>query len=95
MEKDENERNRPNSSYGNLTPHPRFVRYLGTCFNPNKLEAYVITDFVAGATLQEMWKNPVLRDVMDMTEEAKVQAAADLADAVYFLHGHSKVVNHQ
>ena len=29
-----------------------------------------------------------------MTEEEKVQAAADLADAVYFLHGHSKAVVH-
>ncbi len=28
---------------------------------------------------------------MEMTEESKVQAAADLADAVYFLHGHSTV----
>ncbi len=35
-----------------LTPHPRFVRYLGTCFNPNKLEAYVITDYVVGCTLE-------------------------------------------
>ena len=29
-----------------------------------------------------------------MTEEAKLRAAADLADAVYFLHGHSKPVAH-
>ena len=35
-----------------LTQHPRYVRYLGTCFNPSKLEAYVITDFVAGCTIQ-------------------------------------------
>ena len=31
---------------------------------------------------------------MEMTEEAKLRAAADLADAVYFLHGHSKPVAH-
>lgn len=35
-----------------LTSHPRYVRYLGTCFNAVKKEAYVITDFVAGATIQ-------------------------------------------
>ena len=29
-----------------------------------------------------------------MTEEAKLRAAADLADAVYFLRGHSKPVAH-
>jgi hypothetical protein len=35
-----------------LTMHPRFVRYLGTCFNPTKLEAYIITDYVVGSTLE-------------------------------------------
>ena len=74
-----------------LTSHPRFVRYLGTCFNPKKLEAYVITDFVAGCFIQETWKNPEIRSILELSEEEKVQAAADLADAVYFLHGHSKV----
>ena len=28
---------------------------------------------------------------MDLTEEEKIRAAADIADAIYFLHGHSKV----
>ena len=83
MEKDKN--------LERLTPHPRFIRYLGTCFNASKLEAYVITDLVAGCTVKEMLKNPEMRSLLDMTEEEKVQAAADLADAVYFLHGHSKV----
>ena len=77
-----------------LTSHPRFVRYLGTCFNPSKLEAYVITDYAVGCTLEDIMKNPEVREAMDMTEEGKVRAAADLADAVYFLHGHSKPVAH-
>ena len=25
-----------------LVQHPRYLRYLGTCFNPQKLEAYII-----------------------------------------------------
>ena len=41
-----------NSDRNMMTAHPRFVRYLGTCFNQKKLEAYVITDLVAGATIQ-------------------------------------------
>ena len=77
-----------------LTAHPRFIRYLGTCFNASKLEAYVITDLVAGCTIKEMLKNPEMRSLLDMTEEEKVQAAADLADAIYFLHGHSKAIVH-
>ena len=77
-----------------LTSHPRFVRYLGTCFNPSKLEAYVITDYAVGCTLEDIMRNPEVREAMDMTEEGKVRAAADLADAVYFLHGHSKPVAH-
>ena len=31
---------------------------------------------------------------MNLTEIEKIQAAADLADAVYFLHGHSKPIIH-
>ena len=31
---------------------------------------------------------------MNLTETEKVQAATDLADAVYFLHGHSKPIIH-
>ena len=42
---------------GKLTLHPRYIRYLGTCFNPSKLEAYVITDFVAGCTIQVRQQN--------------------------------------
>ena len=77
-----------------LTSHPRFVRYLGTCFNPSKLEAYVITDYAVGCTLDDMMRNAEIREAMDMTEEGKVRAAADLADAVYFLHGHSRPIAH-
>ena len=106
-----------------LTSHPRFVRYLGTCFNPSKLEAYVITDYAVGCSLADIMRNPEVREAMEvnieyllfslclrctrtqflifnfqlfneMTEEAKLRAAADLADAVYFLHGHSKPVPH-
>ncbi|XP_059087881.1 uncharacterized protein LOC131884201 isoform X2 [Tigriopus californicus] len=77
-----------------LTSHPRYVRYLGTCFNAVKKEAYVITDFVAGATIQEIWKSPDIRQAMELSEEEKIQASMDLADAVYFLHGHSTPVVH-
>ena len=31
---------------------------------------------------------------MNLTEVEKIQASADLADAVYFLHGHSKPIIH-
>ena len=31
---------------------------------------------------------------MNLTEIEKIQASADLADAVYFLHGHSKPIIH-
>ena len=55
-----------------LTSHPRFVRYLGTCFNPSKLEAYVITDYAVGCTLEDIMRNPEVREAMDMTEEGKV-----------------------
>ena len=40
-----------------------------------------------------MNKNTEVRSLMDLTEEEKVRAAADIADAIYFLHGHSKVRN--
>ena len=35
-----------------LTSHPRIVRYLGTYFDSAKLEAYLITDFFAGCTME-------------------------------------------
>ena len=38
--------------------------------------------------------NSEVRDVMKLTEVEKIQASADLADAVYFLHGHSKPIVH-
>ncbi len=35
-----------------LTPHPRFVRYLGACFDPDvRREAHVLTDLVVGCSL--------------------------------------------
>ena len=35
-----------------LTSHPRMIRYLGTYFNSDKLEACLITDFFAGCTME-------------------------------------------
>ena len=61
-----------------LTQHPRYVRYLGTCFNPDKQEAYVISDYIAGCTLLDLQKSLQLRDLLDLSEEDKVQAAIDI-----------------
>jgi hypothetical protein len=52
------------------------------------------TSHIVSLSFQEMLKNPEIRSAMEMSEESKVQASADLADAVYFLHGHSKVVSY-
>ena len=49
-----------------LTSHPRFVRYLGTCFNPSKLEAYVITDYAVGCSLADIMRNPEVREAMEV-----------------------------
>ncbi len=111
-------------SVGRLTQHPRFVRYLGTCFDPGKRQVHVLTDFIAGCNLlvrnigtltllrtsiaqyhdrsvssllcrlyrtKEMRRNPELASMMGLTELEKIQVCVDLAEAVYFLHGHSKV----
>ena len=36
-------------------------RYLGTCFNPSTLEAYVLSDHVAGCSLLDIQKTAQLR----------------------------------
>ena len=78
-----------------LTPHPRYLRYLGTCFNPQKQEAYVISDYIAGCSLLEIQKNSVLRELLELSEEDKVQAAVDVVEAVYYIHNLSTPVVHQ
>ena len=78
-----------------LTQHPRYVRYLGTCFNPDKTEAYVISDYIAGCTLLDLQKSLQLRELLDLSEEDKVQAAIDIAEAVYYLHNLSRPIVHQ
>ena len=78
-----------------LIPHPRYLRYLGTCFNPQKQEAYVISDYVAGCSLLDIEKNSLLRELMDLSEEDKVQAAVDIVEAVYYLHNLSTPIVHQ
>ena len=78
-----------------LTPHPRYLRYLGTCFNPRKQEAYVISDYVAGCSLLDIQKNSALRELLDLSEEDKVQAAVDVVEAVYYIHNLSTPVVHQ
>ena len=40
---------------------------------------------------QEIVHAVPIKEVMNLTEEEKIQASADLAEAVYFLHGHSPV----
>ena len=42
--------------------------------------------------LQEIVHDTEVRDAMRLTELEKIQASADLAEAVYFLHGHSKPI---
>jgi hypothetical protein len=32
-----------------------------------------------------------VKEVMNLSEEEKIQVATDLAEAIYFLHGHSPV----
>ena len=78
-----------------LLPHPRYLRYLGTCFNPQKLEAYVISDYVAGCSLLDIQKNSLLRELMDLSEEDKVQTAVDIVEAVYYIHNLSTPIVHQ
>ena len=78
-----------------LMQHPRYLRYLGTCFNPQKMEAYIISDYVAGTTLLEIEKNSVLRELLNLTEEDKLQAAIDVTEAVYFIHNLSPAIVHK
>ena len=40
---------------------------------------------------QELVHSVQVKEVMIPTEEEKIQVATDLAEAVYFLHGHSPV----
>ena len=46
-------------------------------------------------SLQEMWENPHVKKVLDLSESAKLQAATDVLEAVYFLHNHKVVRIHQ
>ena len=78
-----------------MISHPRYLRYLGTCFNPQKLEAYIISDYVAGPSLLDIQMNSVLRELLSMTEEDKIQAALDVTEAVYFIHNLSNPIVHQ
>jgi hypothetical protein len=41
--------------------------------------------------LQEIVHSVQVKEVMSLSEEEKIQASTDLAEAVYFLHGHSPV----
>ena len=43
------------------------------------------------SVLQEMWENPHVKKVLDLSERAKLQAATDFLEAVYFLHSHREV----
>ena len=78
-----------------LTPHPRYIRYLGTCFNCDKQEAYVISDYVAGCSLLDTQRSSKLRELLNLTEEDRLQAGVDIAEAVYYIHNLSRPVVHQ
>ena len=37
---------------GRITAHPRFLRFLGTCSDSNTNEVYILSDYVAGISLE-------------------------------------------
>ena len=45
----------------NVLDNTLLFRYLGTCFNPSTLEAYVVSDYVAGCTLLEIQRTAQIR----------------------------------
>ena len=53
------------------------------------------SDYVAGCTLLELQKSSVLRELVNMTEEDRIQAAVDITEAVYYIHSLSQPIVHQ
>ena len=53
------------------------------------------SDYVAGCTLLELQKSSVLRELVNMTEEDRIQAAVDITEAVYYIHSLSSPIVHQ
>ena len=50
---------------------------------------------MAGCTLLELQKSSVLRELVNMTEEDRIQAAVDITEAVYYIHSLSSPIVHQ
>ena len=50
---------------------------------------------MAGCTLLELQKSSVLRELVNMTEEDRIQAAVDITEAVYYIHSLSQPIVHQ
>ena len=42
----------PESQLGKITAHPRFLRFLGTCINSSSHEVFILSDYVAGVSLE-------------------------------------------
>ena len=44
----------------------------------------VFSDYVAGCTLLDIQKTTMIRDLLNLTEDDKIQASVDVTEAVYF-----------
>ena len=40
------------SHLGKITAHPRFLRFLGTCIDSSSNEVFILSDYVAGISLE-------------------------------------------
>ena len=55
----------------------------------------VFSDYVAGCTLLDIQKTTMIRDLLNLTEDDRIQASVDVTEAVYFLHNLSTPIVHQ
>ena len=56
---------------------------------------FVFSDYVAGCTLLDIQKTTMIRDLLNLTEDDRIQASVDVTEAVYFLHNLSTPIVHQ
>ena len=68
---------------------------LITACNRSDQTGHFSSDYVAGCTLLELQKSSVLRELVNMTEEDRIQAAVDITEAVYYIHSLSSPIVHQ
>ena len=66
-----------------------------TACNRSAQTGQYFSDYVAGCTLLELQKSSVLRELVNMTEEDRIQAAVDITEAVYYIHSLSSPIVHQ